>query len=336
MSEADPAVRLWDLMRGALGTKALAIAADLRVADALAGGPRPVAELARETGADADTLARILRALASDGVFAEDEGEPGVFRNTEASELLRIDDPRRSHDFAHLFGGPFYEAVAGLEAGSREASFPGAFGTDFWSWLSEHPDERASFDRAMSGRAMSGQDEFLDALAGLDWRGGETVVDVGGGNGSLLTGLLRRRTGLRGIVFDLPDAEAAARRQLAEAGVGDRCTFVAGSFFESVPAGDVYVLSKILHDWDDERAAAILSIVRAGAPDDARLVVRDAVLAPGNEPHGAKWLDLLMLAMLSGRERSEPEWRALLEGAGFELEHVEDGLIRARCRTAGP
>jgi hypothetical protein len=148
-------------------------------------------------------------------------------------------------------------------------------------------------------------------------------VDVGGGNGSLLVELLQRHAGLRGIVFDLPETNRD------EAALGARIEFVAGSFFDSVPRGDAYVLSTILHDWDDERAAAILRTIRVSAPDDARLLVLDAVVPAGNEPHGAKWLDLLMLVHFNGRERNEAQWRELLAAGGWEPVRIEDGLIQA-------
>ena len=315
MSGLAPEERLWDLIRGALGTRALAVVADLRVADALAGGPRRIEDVAHEVGADADTLHRLLRALASDGVFAEEE--PGVFRNTDGSELLR----GGWGDFAHLFGGVFYRTAERLDA-TGEPVFPTMFGTDFWSWLAQRPDERASFDRAME----QGKERRVERLAALEWRGDETVVDVGGGNGSLLVALLRHHPGLRGIVFDLPETVRD------EASLGDRCTFVRGDFFESVPPGDVHVLSTILHDWDDERAAAILRTIHAAARADGRLVMLETVVPPGNEPHGAKWLDLLMLAFSGGRERDEAQWQALLAGAGFEPVRLEDGLIEARSR----
>jgi hypothetical protein len=320
MSDLPPEARLWSLIRGALGTKALGIAADLRVADAVAGGPRSVAELSEESGADSDTLHRILRALASDGVFAEDE--PGVFRNTEASELLRSDHPGRWPEFAHLFGEVVYPAVAALDVRQTDVPFARACGTDFWSWLATKPEERSNFDRAMEG----GQAERADRLAALDWRVDETVVDIGGGTGRLLRDLLERRPELRGIVFDLPEADRD------ETVVGDRIAFVSGSFFERVPEGDAYVLSKILHDWDDEPAAAILRTIRTAARDEARLLVLDSVVPPGNEPAGVKWLDILMLVLQRGRERTESDWRALLDGTGFGIEEIEDGLIRARCR----
>ena len=317
MSSRAPESQLWNILRGGLATRALALVADLRVADALAAGPRPVEELALEVGADPDTLHRILRALASDGVFAEEEH--GVFGNTEASELLRRWDGW--DDFAHLFGGVWLRAIGELEATSGEPPFPRIFGMDFWSWLAEHPDERASFDRAM----LEGWERRVERLAELDWRGDDVVVDVGGGNGSLLVALFRRHPGLRGIVFDLPETNRD------EAALGDRIEFVSGDFFERVPPGDVYVLSTILHDWDDERAAAILRSIRTAAAPDARLLVLDSVVPPGNEPHGAKWLDLLMLTLFDGRERDEAQWRALLAAGDFELVLIRDGLIEARC-----
>jgi O-methyltransferase domain len=310
-----PDEQIWNLVRGALGTRALALVAELGIAEALAGGPRSSTELAREVGADADTLHRLLRALASDGVFSEHE--PGVFGNTEASELLR----NGWGSFAHLFGTTWLQAAAELDA-SGEASFPRTFGAEFWSWLAEHPAERAVFDHAME----MGNERRAERLAALAWRGDETVVDVGGGNGSLLVSLLAHQPGLRGIVFDLPETTRD------EASLGDRCTFVAGSFFEQVPEGDAYILSTILHDWDDPSATRILRTIHDHAPAGARLFVIDAVLPEGNEPHGGKWLDLLMLVLAAGRERAEAEWRALLAGGGFEPVAVEDGLIEARCR----
>ena len=318
MSAVSPQERVWNLARGALAARALALAVELGVADALADGPRPVAELASETGADADSLHRLLRALASDGVFAEEQ--PGVFRNTDASELLRRDGGW--HDFAHLFGGVWYRAAAELDASGR-STFEEHFGRDFWAWLAAHPEERRAFDRAMA----EGAERLVERLAPVAWRGDETVVDVGGGNGSVLAGLLRLQPGLRGIVFDLPETVRDEKE------LGERIEFVPGSFFERVPAGDVYLLSGVLHNWDDDRAAAILRTVGAAALAGGRLLVLDAVLPSGNEPHGSKWLDVLMLALLSGRERTEAEWRELLAAGGFEPVRFHAFLIEAApCR----
>jgi O-methyltransferase/methyltransferase family protein len=300
--------RLWDLMRGAMTAKALGFAADLKLADRLEGGPRSVADLAAEAGADEDALQRSLRALASDGVFAEHE--PGVFGNTETSQLLRGESGWPS--FAHLFGSPFYDILG---------DFPARFDADFYSWLEQRPEERSIFDAAMGGERESS----AARLAELDWREDETVVDLGGGNGALLKALLERRPGLRGIVFDLPETTRD------ESSFGERLTFVAGDFFKQVPAADAYVLSGIVHNWDDGRATTLLHTIREAARPGARLLATEAVIPPGNDPNGAKWLDLLML-VIGGRERTEQEWRALLEGAGFEVVGIEDGLVQGTCR----
>jgi hypothetical protein len=302
---------IWNALRGGLVTRALALAAEHDVARSLVDGPRSVNDLATATGADPDVLYRVLRALASDGIF--EEVEPRVFANTEASAILTEDG---WDDFAHLFGA-WLKAVAALDA-SGEASFPREFGDEFWSWLKSHPEERAAFDRAMA----QGWRGRLDRLESVGWRGDETVVDVGGGNGSLLLTLLERHPRMRGIVFDLPETFRDESR------LGERCTFVAGSFFEHVPQGDVHVLSTILHDWDDESAGRILRTVRASAGE--RLVLIESVVEPGNEPQGAKWLDLLMLAISGGRERTEAQWRELLDTSDWEPTRFGTGIIEAQ------
>ena len=256
-------------MRGAMTTKALAVVADLRVAEALEDGARPVEELAREVGADPDALRRVLRALASDGVFAEDE--PGVVRHTDASRdaaAARLGGVRAPLRRRLLPGN----GRSRSRHAHRAPTFPESFGDDFWSWLGAHAEERSAFDRAMAG----GKDRSADSLAGLEWRDGETVVDVGGGNGALLVELFRRRPGLRGIVFDLPETVRD------ESGLGEDVEFVAGSFFEQVPAGDTYLLSGILHDWDDEPATAILRTIRTSAFRDARVLITESVVPSGN------------------------------------------------------
>ncbi|MGZ4318592.1 MAG: methyltransferase [Gaiellaceae bacterium] len=313
----SPEETVWNLLRGPLTARVLGIVAELDVAGALADGPRPATEIAAEAGADPDALYRFLRALASDGVFAEEE--PGVFRNTPASELVL--GGRGWNAFAQLFGQTFYRGVGELDA-SGKASFPRALGTDFWSWLAENPTQRALFDLAME----QGKEQRVERFAPVEWRGDETVVDVGGGNGSLLVALLKRQPGLRGIVFDLPETVRD------ESALGGRIQFVEGDFFERVPGGDVYVLSTILHDWDDEHATRILRTIHAAAKPDSRLLVIDSVVPPGNEPGGGKWLDVLMLALARGKERSEHQWRELLATGGFESITFHEAVIEARCR----
>jgi SAM-dependent methyltransferase len=306
---------LWDVLHGALRTRALGLVVELGVPDGLAHGPRPVDELAAEAGADAETLHRLLRALASDGVFAEEE--PGVFRHTEASDTLRSGGGWA--EFAQLFGGVWHRAAGEIRADGQQPAFERVHGTDYWSWLAAHPGEREIFDRAME----EGKERRAERLEAVEWRGDETVVDVGGGSGSLLVTLLAGRPGLRGIVFDLPETVRD------EEALGERIEFVEGSFFDRVPEGDVYVLGTVLHDWDDESATRILRTIRRSAPEGSRLLILDAVLPPGNEPNGTKWLDVLMLALLGGKERSEEQWRELLAAGGFEPVRFHEALIEA-------
>lgn len=308
----NPEEVIWDALRGGLVTRALGLAADLGVARAVSSGPRSCESLAGERGVDADVLYRVLRALASDGIF--EETEPGVFGNTPASEMLMRDG---WDDFAHLFGGVWLQAVAGLEA-NGEPSFRRVHDAEFWAWLATHRDERAAFDRAMA----QGWQGRLDRLETVDWRGDELVVDIGGGTGSLLLALLERKPRMRGIVFDLPETVRG------EQVFGDRCTFMEGSFFVSVPRGDVHLLSTILHDWDDPSALRILKTVRAAAGE--RLVVLDSVIEPGNAPDGAKWLDLLMLVIAAGRERTTEQWRVLLDNSGWRATRISDGVVEAQ------
>ena len=316
MSSKPPESVIWDALRGVIVMRAVAVVCDLRVADAIGDSERHVDDLAEEVGAHADTLHRFLRALASDGIFTE--RNPRVFANTPASDVLRGDGWR---DFAHLFGGVWLEPVARLDASGRP-TFEDLHGTGFWDWLGAHPDERAAFDRAME----QGWESRLERLDSVDWGGDQTIVDVGGGNGSLLLALLARHPELRGVVFDLPETVRD------ESSFGERCRFEAGDFFERVPNGDAYVLSTILHDWDDDSAVRILRTIHDAAEPGTRLVLLEGTIEPGNEPNGAKWLDLLMLALFAGRERDEAQWRALLREGGFEVERLGGGVIEARCR----
>ena len=251
MSTRAPESLLWNALRGALGSRALAIVADLGVAQAARRRPAPGRRGGARGRRGPDTLHRLLRALASDGVFAEERaGSLSQHRRVRTARRRRLGSDSRTCSAASG-----YHAVGGLDA-SGKAGVPGIYETDFWSWLAAHPGERSVFDTAME----QGKEGRVERLGRVEWREDETVVDVGGGNGSLLVELLERRPGLQGIVFDLPETVRD------EEALGGRIAFVAGSFFESVPEGDAYVLSTILHDWDDERAAAILRTIREGAP----------------------------------------------------------------------
>ena len=318
MSAVPPEAQLWSLMRGAMAAQALRVVAELRIADQLAQGARTVDELA--AGHDVDVLHRVLRALASDGVFAEEE--PGAFRNTPASELLRTDGEQRWTEFALQFGGEWYDAFARFPDAveKSEPTFPLVFGADFETWLRDDPDRLDIFSRSME----MGAAERISRVADLTFDD-EVVVDVGGGTGLMLAELKRRHPGIRPVLFDLPEV-------LEGVGAPEGGEVVAGDFFDGVPTGDVYVLSRILHGLDNDRAAAVLASIRNAANPGARVLILDAVIPPGDEPHGGKWLDLLMLVVAGGRERTEGEWKELLGRSDLNLLALEDGLIQARCR----
>lgn len=304
-----------ELLRGAIATRVLGVVAELRVADALAGGPRTAREVADEVGADPEVLERFLRALSREGVFAETA--PGIFENTEASDAIAGGQPWNA--FAQLHGGVWHSAAGRLDASGRRA-----FDGSFWGWLAEHPHERALFDLAMA----EGKERRVERLAQVAWNGDETVVDLGGGNGSLLLELAERHPGLRGIVFDLPET-VRDDDQLARAGI----EFEGGSFFERVPSADVYVLGTVLHNWPDDEATSILRTIRAGAPAGARVLILDLVLDPETAAPGVLWFDLLGLALFGARERTVAQWRSLLAAGGLEPVAFHEGLIEAVPRT---
>ena len=168
------------------------------------------------------------------------------------------------------------------------------------------------------------------ALKAYDFSGIGILVDVAGGHGAVLTSILKEHPTMRGILFDVDHVIAGVVPRIKAMTLDDRCTAISGDFFAAVPeGGDAYIMKHIIHDWDDERASAILRTIHAAGGPAARLLVLETVVPPGNEPHGAKWLDLLMLALFAGRERDEAQWRGLLDGAGFAVERIEDGLIKA-------
>ncbi len=322
-SDARP--RALHLLGGYMVTQALAAVARLGIADLVAERPRTVDELAAETGANREALARIIRALASVGVFTTTDG---LVRTTEIGELFREDVPGSlrwlalpfSHEHYRAWGDAFETVQTGQPA------FPRVFGSEYFEWLATHPAESDAFNRAMAAGAAARRTVLVER----DWSDVETVVDVGGGTGTMLAGVLANHPNLRGTVFDLEHSRGEAETTIELAGLGDRCSFAAGSFFDRVPDGaDVYLLAQILHDWDDERATAILRVCRAAARPDSRLLLVEAVLQPGDEPDWAKVLDLHMLVLLGGRERSETEWRALLEQGGFAL----DSVVRAAASS---
>jgi len=206
--------------------------------------------------------------------------------------------------------------------------FERASGAGWWEWLAGRPELGAAFNRAMQAGAQA----RLVALKNFPWHEVETVVDVGGGNGTLLIGLLEQQPHLRGVIFDLPEVAPAASLRIADASLSDRCSVEAGSFFERVPeGGDVYLLAKVLHDWDDAPALEILRRVRSSATAETRLLVLESVVTSEAGSQRTKMLDLVMLALVNGRERTADEWHRLFSQGGWLATSIEDGLIEARA-----
>ena len=318
MAASEPSARdtIWRMVNAFQDSMAIHVVATLGIADLLRDGPRSVADLASATGSDELALFRLLRALASTGIFAE--GPDGRFRQSPLSELLRTDAPGSVRAWAMYVGRPYTWTTWGHFADSVKSGrpvFPDLFGTDLWTYRSTRPEENAIFDAAMTGISAAAA---AAVAGGYDFSQLSRLVDVGGGRGELLAAILAANPDLRGVPFDQPHVVADAGELLQEAGVAERCEVVGGSFFEAVPPGaDAYLLKSVLHDWDDPEAIAILRRCRAAIPPSGRLLVVERVVRPANEPDGTKLLDLHMLVMLGGRERTAAENAALLDQAGF-------------------
>ena len=316
-----PTVALIQKLTSSFVAQAISVVAKLGTADALADGPQGVDALAAAANAHAPSLYRVLRALASVGVFAEDAD--GRFCLTPLAEPLRSDAPGSVRAFAIMLGEewswrPWGRLLDSVRTG--HAAFEHTYGTGIFAYLAEQPEASAIFDAAMTGRTGPDDDAVV---AASDFSAFRTVVDVGGGRGSLLASILRAHPDVRGILFDQAHVIAGARQYLNAAGLGERCETVAGDFFDSVVAGgDAYVLKQVIHDWDDERARRILEQCRRAMPATGRLLVVERVIPPGNDPSFGKLTDLAMLVWTGGKERTEADYRALLAAAGFALTRV--------------
>ena len=325
----DPDEILSELLFGFLGTQLLYVVAELGIADLIDEEPETVEVLASRAGAVPDVLYRLLRALASLGVFAEVQEQ--VFAHTASSSLLRRESGTGRHEFALVYGSvyrAFAEAVPAARSG--ENMFERASGSGWWDWLASRPELGAAFNRAM----QAGAHARIAALKNVPWHEVETVVDVGGGNGTLIIGLLEQHAHLRGVIFDLPEVAPAASARIADASLGGRCSVEAGSFFDRVPeGGDVYLLAKVLHDWDDAAALEILRRVRASATAKTRLLVLDSVITSDASSQRIKLLDLVMLALVNGRERTPDQWRQLFDRGWWLLTSIENGLIEGQAAS---
>jgi SAM-dependent methyltransferase len=312
-------IRLEDLVRGYQKTQVLHVAARLGLADLLAAGPRSAEELAGPAGADPRALYRLLRALAVLGVVHE--LRPGRFALTPFGRRLRAGAPGGAHEELLLTGDAFYRWWGALEHSVRtgESSVPGIEGASSFEWMHRRPEQVQRFNRLMS--------EMIGAmaraiLAAYDFGGFGTVVDVGGGRGTLLAAILEAHPAVRGVLFDLPATADEARPLIAARGLAERCTCVRGDFFAGVPTGDAILLSAIVSDWDDERSVALLAQCRRALPPDGRLLLVERLLVPDEPAPPSAFMDLQMLVIGGGTGRSEAEYRALLAAAGFDLLRV--------------
>jgi SAM-dependent methyltransferase len=312
----NPSQQIMRLGFGFAVSQALRVIIELGIPDLIASGKQSVDELAAATQSNAAALYRVMRVLAPEGVFRE--VLPRHFELTEVGTVLRSDRPG-PRDFVRMINSEPYLAFEQLLHSVRtgEPAFDKVFGSARFDWLSEHPEQAALFQRAMVALSQGSNEAVAEAY---DFRQFTRVVDVGGGHGQLLSAILARNPHLNGVLFDLPSGVAAARES---AGGGlPRIEFIAGDFFESVPSGDVYVIKKVVHDWDDARAAVVLRNCRKAMLPNGKVLVAETLVLPGDEPNQIKNIDVVMLAVTGGLERSEAQYASLLETAGLRLERV--------------
>jgi hypothetical protein len=320
MNHTSPAEKIGQLISGYWMSQAVYVAAKLELPDRLASEPKSAEQLATETGTHAPSLFRLLRALASIGVF--EQLADGKFRATPPSECLRREVPGSQWAMAIMMGEEHYRAWGELMHSIRtgEGAFRKVYGKGVFDYLQDTPEQAALFDAAMT--SIHGR-ETDQMLAAYDFASLGTLCDVGGGNGSTLIGLLQKTPSLRGILFDLPHVIARAKANIEGAGLADRCELRSGSFFEAVPAGaDAYVLRHIIHDWDDDLSIKILRSCREQLGQNGRVLVVESVIAPGNDFAFSKWLDLTMLTIPEGQERTAEEYRTLFTAAGLRLNRI--------------
>ncbi|MBC7290004.1 MAG: hypothetical protein H5T83_01535 [Actinotalea sp.] len=310
-----PSTQLLELSSGHVLSRALHVVAELGVADVLGDEPLSAADLAEAGGWDADALHRVLRLLESHGVFRLDDR--GRWRHTSRSRRLRTDDPASQRGFVRMNGTPFgWESFTALQH-SIETGRPGIsrlHPRGPWAYLEAHPDQAAVFQQAMADK---GRADVAAAMAAHDFGRHRRVVDVAGGSGHLVQAVVEAHPQVEGVLFELPAVVQTLPPR-------DGIDVVPGDFFrDALPAGDCYVLMNIVHDWDDDEAAAILrAVAAAGRPQRATVLLLEAVLPEGPDGHWAKTLDVMMLALTGGRERTRPQYDALLREAGLILRRV--------------
>jgi hypothetical protein len=312
--EQSSRLGLLQMVNGFQASQALHVAAVLGIADKLSDGPRSSDDVADEVGADPRTAYRLMRALAAIGVLREERDR--IFSLTNVGEYLRSDVPGSLSAWTIFIGqesnwNAWGNLLLGVKTG--ENVFPQVHGTTVWKYRADRPELSAIFNR--STEATKGGASILEIY---DFSAAGVIVDVGGGNGSLLAQILFAYPNARGVLFDQPHVVRPDRLEAAQ--VADRCKVVGGSFFDAVPTGgDVYIMRAVIHDWDDEKSLAILRQCRKAMSGSAKLLLNERVVGPPNEDAGTKFSDLNMLVNPGGMERSREEYAALLEAAGFRL-----------------
>lgn len=318
MTATNPVETLQQIAGGYCLPRCLHVVADLGIADELDETPRSAGELAAAVDADADSLGRALRLLAAHGVF-EIEGE--TFRHSPASRLLRRDHPQSMRPFARMFGLPIFWESSSAMAYSLRTGLPAAgevFEEGFFDYLATRPEEGQVFNAAMAAKAHGA---IAGILSSYDFSAFEVIGDIGGGSGHLLRAILTDAApNARGVLFELPHVIEEA------SGIAfERLTLQAGDFFrDPLPTCDAYLLMEVIHDWGDEESAAILRSTRHAAPAGAKLLLIETIVPDDPGPDWSKMLDIHMLTLLGGRQRTEQEYEALLAGAGFVLEREID------------
>jgi hypothetical protein len=304
------------LVSGYWYTQTIYVAAKLGIAEFLKDGPRPVQELAEATETNSRALRRLLRALASIGIFAEDQGR---FRLTPLAECL-LDPSTKA--MATMRGEFQYRAWGELlySIQTGESAFEKQHGKPIFDYFSENPETGKIFDQAMTGVHGRETDAMLEAY---EFTGIKTLADIGGGNGSVICAILKKYPAMKCVLYDLPAVVERARANIRAAGLDGRCQVVAGNFFETVPAGaNAYLMRHIIHDWDDDKSLTILRNCRNAMGQGDKLLVIEGVVPPSNEPSISKFFDLAMMVLPGGMERMEVEYRQLFGAAGFRLTRI--------------
>ncbi|MFB3916288.1 MAG: methyltransferase [Terriglobales bacterium] len=315
--------KLTELGSGYAVAASLYVVIKLDIPTLLVSGPRAVSELAAAKGVNEDALYRVMRLLATKGVF----NEVGLryFTLGTTAEALRSDIPNSLRDYALFMSGPFHLRVYAELMHSVLTGRPAvekAIGMPVFEYFARDQEAGAMFHAAMTNFSSISVPALLDAY---DFSKIGTLVDIGGGHGFVLGRILQKYPEMRGVLFDMEEVVAAAMPKLEQLGVSDRCGLVAGDFFVQIPTGgDAYIMQHIIHDWEDERAIKILRNVRQALQDksDGKVLVIEDVISDDNESSAVKYLDLVMLTMPGGRERTEGEFRELFNAAGFRLNRI--------------